>query len=93
MHFLALSSVAQAGQRLNPARQRYLREWRVRDLDENRLRVAEMVSSRPELVSVTSAVAGWHIGAVDQHEPATDGLLEIGNMQAQCFPDYQSDQK
>lgn len=40
--------VAQAGQRLNPALRRYLREWRVRDLDDTRLRVAEAVSSRPE---------------------------------------------
>ena len=36
---------------------------------------------------MTSAVAGGHIGAVDQDESAANGLLKIRDMQAQCLSD------
>jgi hypothetical protein len=42
--------VAQAGRRLNPALRRHLREWRLRDPDEVRVRVAEVTALAPDPV-------------------------------------------
>lgn len=46
--------MAQAGQKLNPALRRYLRDWRLRDPDEARARAATAVKPSPERVSRVS---------------------------------------
>jgi DNA-directed RNA polymerase specialized sigma24 family protein len=46
--------VAQAGQKLNPALRRYLRNWRLRDPAETQARAAAAIKPLPERVSRVS---------------------------------------
>ena len=58
-----------------------------RDLDVQ----ASTVPLAGVVVVMTSAVAGRDVGAVDQDNAATNGLLEIGNVKAESFSDEGQD--